>query len=924
MNDFYFNLPPALSREEDLVLVKEYRTYGDKTVREKLVLGNLRLVFTYTNRFGYQYLNCWGNGYPSKEDLFQEGVYALIKCIENYNIEEAKFAFSTYVCSAVQRAFKRVKRYAKGTGGEDHFDDFIGDDDSTTKLDLIADKSFSWDNIEDSQEFGLINETILPLLSKHERDIFNDYIIQGKTLQEVADDKNLTREAIRLQADKILEKVKRMYFEGISEEDIVTRGVKLTKSARNLVLNNAALIKQYGRKFLMEAVIPSIKEKNVREIYLKAILRYDDRPLCEIARELSVPESAILSILENAPSRILNIKRSLELQATGDKVLQEVERKNIAYIKKALKYKELIDKHGGELILRKFFMPQLYANQRKVFEMAVLEYDGQTNEELMKIFNLKAINSLLLSLKKILGRLDKFDGELYKDSLTEEQLKQDEFNKELYKKFGKKFIASYINALPEEKHRKLLTNLILRYKGDNILLLAQKAELTRVEAEKVIQDFKSGISSQEDKTKEKVIEKIAPKMTLKQRQRLNRRKRLVEQTGGELFLRRYFLPYLTEQQKDVFEAGILEYEGEKISVMAYKLKMSPSQFGTILHYTVEKLKKADFEKLVTNIDNGVAVDKKLLETDKIKILQKANERKSLIDEFGGIAKVKKYFLPALPKQEREVFELRYLTKAMPTTKQVSEKLEITEALVLATEKKVIEKLKQTNFEELVNIRQQAENYVRSLAMKKSMQKIHGTKPKVSFADQFGGKEFLVEKFLPTIHVPVDKLIFERYVINEESTKTIGKDIKPKSAYDGGGYVRARWTHYILPKMKEFKESIEDFDAEVRDFYVQKGYEEIHGTTAEEIAFGARVQKKKNAILFTEEQISAWGGAKKLCYNLMPTMALSDQVVFLKLMQGESPSSIRESCSLDSSEYKEVEERILKQIEDFTSDKKEQE
>ena len=50
------NLPPALTKEQDLELLKEYHTYGDKAVRDKLFEGNLRFVAYFVTKYCEKYL----------------------------------------------------------------------------------------------------------------------------------------------------------------------------------------------------------------------------------------------------------------------------------------------------------------------------------------------------------------------------------------------------------------------------------------------------------------------------------------------------------------------------------------------------------------------------------------------------------------------------------------------------------------------------------------------------------------------------------------------------------------------------------------------------------------------------------------------------------------------------------------------------
>lgn len=70
-------------KEELLRLVKQ----GDKSAREKLINGNLRLVLSVIQRFTSRGENL--------DDLFQVGCIGLIKSIDNFDITQC-VRFSTY------------------------------------------------------------------------------------------------------------------------------------------------------------------------------------------------------------------------------------------------------------------------------------------------------------------------------------------------------------------------------------------------------------------------------------------------------------------------------------------------------------------------------------------------------------------------------------------------------------------------------------------------------------------------------------------------------------------------------------------------------------------------------------------------------------------------------------------------------------
>ena len=90
----------ALKAEESQELLKE-AAKGDKTARQRLIDGNLRLVLSVVQRFS--------NRNENADDLFQVGCIGLIKAIDNFNTE-LDVKFSTY---AVPMIIGEVKRYLR-------------------------------------------------------------------------------------------------------------------------------------------------------------------------------------------------------------------------------------------------------------------------------------------------------------------------------------------------------------------------------------------------------------------------------------------------------------------------------------------------------------------------------------------------------------------------------------------------------------------------------------------------------------------------------------------------------------------------------------------------------------------------------------------------------------------------------------------
>ena len=90
----------TLTEEEKRDLLTKVRN-GDQSAREKLILGNLRLVLSVSGRFNPKR--------DTAEDLFQVGVIGLIKAIDNFN-PDFDVRFSTYAVPMIIGELRRYQR----------------------------------------------------------------------------------------------------------------------------------------------------------------------------------------------------------------------------------------------------------------------------------------------------------------------------------------------------------------------------------------------------------------------------------------------------------------------------------------------------------------------------------------------------------------------------------------------------------------------------------------------------------------------------------------------------------------------------------------------------------------------------------------------------------------------------------------------
>ncbi len=94
------NTIKVLKQSEMNELFKKYQA-GDKSAKEELILGNLKLVLSILKRFNKEKYNM--------DDLFQVGVIGLTKAIDNFDLSY-DLKLSTYACPLIVGEIKRYIR----------------------------------------------------------------------------------------------------------------------------------------------------------------------------------------------------------------------------------------------------------------------------------------------------------------------------------------------------------------------------------------------------------------------------------------------------------------------------------------------------------------------------------------------------------------------------------------------------------------------------------------------------------------------------------------------------------------------------------------------------------------------------------------------------------------------------------------------
>lgn len=377
--DFWESLPPALSKEENLRLLREYSKSRDENLRERIFDGNLRFVCMCVTRYCKKYLHYQSSIYPENEDLLEEGAWALLRAIDLFNAELGT-SFSSYLSKAVKNSIGRF------VVGEDSsvrvtrsLDAPMDEDERSTFLAMLFD--FDYLNYEDKVAVEIIKKEILPKLPEAERQVFVDYFFKNKTLQKIANEKNCSREAIRKRLKMAKFHTKNLFETG-ELNDVATETPK-----KRVHWREKFDIEKYGKDFFEKYFVHTLTDRQ-RFIFERAILAEERGKLVDIARELNEKNNNTASSLRDVYFKLekygdIYYEKYLRgEEPSKEKIVVEKKKKSLGKVEKMKKFVASV---GGEEAIRHYFLPYLKDKRNAlVLEYGILGYNGETQRELAK------------------------------------------------------------------------------------------------------------------------------------------------------------------------------------------------------------------------------------------------------------------------------------------------------------------------------------------------------------------------------------------------------------------------------------------------------------------------------------------------------------------------------------------------------------
>lgn len=532
-----------------------------------------------------------------------------------------------------------------------------------------------------------------------------------------------------------------------------------------------------------------------------------------------------------------------------------------------------------------------------------------------------------------------FDRQLKGVNLPELSLPILNKNNEVIEKYGREFLRQYFLPTLNPLYQKIFEASVLNYRGQTFVELAKTFGITEnyftIIRKRIFKELDSTVEKLKQKQKDGQLPRPW-KPTLKQHQAINRNERLIDQYGGRFFLQKYFVPTLSPVQQRVFIHGVLEFEGQSKTELAKKSSVSNSNYCTILKNVTEKLSLANFETLVDFIDNKKHLNKSKQTLENEIDLSEVERRVKLVQDFGGAEMLKKYFLPILTDKQRQVFELLYVRPTFSTLSGVASYLNVSSASVIKQEKLALAKLERTNLNELKKIDEMATSYLkRQYSQYMATSNARKASFRQNILSNYGGVAFLRDVFLPQISTKADKEIFEGFVLEGQPIKNFFHLFSRERKIDQGYYqkevvikamrsrVTARLNDIILPQLQSFKESFPDFEQAVKDFYVRKGFEQIHPEDFEKMTFSEIKEitsEPQKESFISKELIDRAGGEVVVLKKFRPTLSLNHQLIFMKsYIEKMSDKQIAEDMQMTLPGIISVKESIVKKLEVFAEE-----
>ncbi len=173
---------------------------GDSIAKEWIIDRLKPLIVSYSKKYGRQI------GWD--EELYQEGAWQILEALNVFDTSKG-VPFLGFVTIRLKHHYQNRRRKEKITIS---LDQFVGEDDGASLLDLLVDEKVSIESDYFKKEeykalIGAINK-----LDAKERGIIEDYYLKGNTLKDIAETRKVHYVTVAKGKAKALEKLKSILY----------------------------------------------------------------------------------------------------------------------------------------------------------------------------------------------------------------------------------------------------------------------------------------------------------------------------------------------------------------------------------------------------------------------------------------------------------------------------------------------------------------------------------------------------------------------------------------------------------------------------------------------------------------------------------------------------------------------------------------
>ena len=475
------DLPKALKSEESIELIKKYRETKDEKILDQIVFGNMRLATSYLHKM--KVVNNNSQNFVDFEDFSQDAAIVLVEAVNKFDTSK-DIKFSTFVCTCIKNMLHNRYRKLFNENNVCSLNEKVFDEVEDEYINTIEDKEFVFGILDSKVEYLFLKNKILSLLTKKDRQLFEDVFIIGMPTSTTAIKHGLSRPYVDEQIKKIIKKIKNLYTNGVTELDVCCKAVRTTDFQERRIKKRLDILKKFSPEFLRERFIPLLTQDQAI-VFENFVLNYYGQTFREVSEKYGLNIARFSDVLKACDKKLEKYEIELLEEFKTYKAPEQKNQKQRDFANK------IAQTFGGKLFLQKYFVPILNNQQKKVFKCAIMDYNGQNYSQLAKDCNMTN-KQFATSLMRVIKRLKSLDFDLVVDvldnsefaktridALTSKDLNQIKQNVEIVKDFGgvlklKKLFAPSLNFCQNQ----IFNDLYLHPKYQNLESFAEQNKIT--------------------------------------------------------------------------------------------------------------------------------------------------------------------------------------------------------------------------------------------------------------------------------------------------------------------------------------------------------------------------------------------------------------------------------------------------------------